>query len=152
MEVDGGNGVGLMAAVPMPPEGRLQVAWGPGNQLLLAAMPSIASEASSEPIAASTVRWCGNTCTHQLTDGSWVELCCGAAFGCMAPYWRQRMGDAGVVLRRMRGGSLTKHCRSSKSYRLLFSKVAQLQTGVLAQSARASATFVSLQSMLGKSL
>lgn len=76
MEVDGGDDASLMAAVPMPPEGRLQVAWGPGNQLLLAAMPSINSEDANElPIAASTVRWCGKICTDPLTptDGAALD-------------------------------------------------------------------------------
>lgn len=50
--------VGLLATVPVPPEGHLQISWGPGNQLFLAAMPNAGSfPAAPMPIATSTVCW-----------------------------------------------------------------------------------------------
>ena len=69
MEVDGGGEGGeVLATVPLSPGGRLHVAWGTGNELLLAAVPAAqqcggpsdisAPQSSDQLNGTANVQWC----------------------------------------------------------------------------------------------
>jgi len=57
-----GDGPDVLATVPLPPGGRMRIAWGAGNELLVAGLPAAASDGGAasdgQPATAAAIQWC----------------------------------------------------------------------------------------------